>query len=109
MIYRLVIDECLEGLPTGRGRLGGLTNSHFLSRMLDECDIPSPSFDNPKTRFYFTEAGWKKAGRLIAAEAKRQEHVVKCIRRKNPQASQVVYRDKFQVAILPSRRVNDSK
>jgi hypothetical protein len=35
MIYRLEIDECLEGVPTGRGRLGGLTNSHFLSQLLD--------------------------------------------------------------------------
>lgn len=57
MIYRLVIDECLEGVPTGRGRLGGLTNSHFLSRMLDQFGIRSPSFDNEKARFYFAEAG----------------------------------------------------
>jgi hypothetical protein len=85
-----------------------LTNSHFLSQMLDRFGIPSPNFDNAKARFYFTEAGWKNAGRLIASEAKRQGHVVKCIRRKNPTASQIVYRDKYQLAILPARKLTDS-
>jgi hypothetical protein len=76
-------------------------------RTLDQFGIRSPSFANDKARFYPTEAGWKKAGRRIAAESKRQGHVVKCIRRKNPQAAQVVYRDEFQVAILPAPRSND--
>jgi hypothetical protein len=104
VIYRLIVDECFEGVPSGRGRLGGLTNSYLLSYLLDELGIRAPSFESPKARFYFTEAGWRRAGRVIASEARRRGHVVRCIRRKEPAPSQVAYRDEDQVAILPARQ-----
>jgi hypothetical protein len=104
MIYRIVVDECLEGIPAGQGRLGGLMNSHFLSRLLDVLGVRPPGFDSRKARFYFTQAGWRCVGRVIAVEARRRGHVVRVIRRKKPRASQVVYCDALQVAILPSRR-----
>jgi hypothetical protein len=54
MIYRIIVDECFEGLPTGQGRLGGLVNSHFLSGMMDRLGIHPPGrLDNRKVRFYF--------------------------------------------------------
>src|SRR5262245_28506781 len=104
MIYRLVVDECLQGEPSGQGRLGGLMNSHHLSSLMDELGIRAPGFDSKKARFYFTEAGWRQAGRILAAEARQRGHVVRCIRRKNPLPSQIVYQDEYQVAILPARR-----
>jgi hypothetical protein len=30
-------------------------------------------------------------------------HVVKVIRRKNPRASEIIYRDAYQLAVLPAR------
>jgi hypothetical protein len=84
-------------------RLGGPTNSRLLSYLMDDLGIRAPGFDNKKARFYFTEAGWRKAGRILAVEARRCGHVVRVVRRKNPQPSQVVYQED-QVAILPARR-----
>lgn len=104
MIYRIVVDECFEGLPTGQGRLGGLMNSYLLSGMLDRLGIRAPiGFDHRKARFYFTEEGWRQVGRLIAVEAREKGHSVRVIRRKEPRPSQVVFRDQLQLALLPSR------
>ncbi len=105
MIYRIIVDECFTGLPTGQGRVGGLTNSHLLSGMLDRLGIRAPArLDNRKVRFYFTEKGWRQAGRLIAVEAREKGHTIRVIRRKEPDESQVVFRDELQLALLPSRR-----
>jgi hypothetical protein len=59
---------------------------------------------NRRARFYFTERGWSKVGRHVAAEARRFGHVVKVIRSKEPERSQVIYRDALQVALLPKTR-----
>ena len=105
MIYRIIVDECFEGLPTGQGRLGGLTNSYLLSGMMDRLGVRSPArLNNHKVRFYFTEKGWRQAGRLIAVEARERGHTFRVIRRKEPNPSQVVFRDELQIAVLPSRR-----
>jgi hypothetical protein len=73
--------------------------------MLDQLGIREPSrLDNRKVRFYFTEKGWRQAGRLIAVEAREKGHAVRVIRRKEPHESQVVFRDELQLAILPNRR-----
>ena len=104
MIYRIIVDECFEGFPNGQGRLGGLTNSHLLSGMLDRLGIRAPhKLNNDKVRFYFTEKGWRQVGRLIAVEARERGHTFRVIRRKEPNASQVVFRDMLQLAVLPNR------
>jgi hypothetical protein len=54
-----------------------------------------------RDHFFFTEAGWKRYGRHVYAAARRRGHRLRLIRRKNPAPSQVVYRNAFQVAILP--------
>lgn len=110
MIYRLLIDSvsyrydpatgACDELPSGT-RLRGVFTAG-LSEGLG--DIPFPRLDNPRARFYFTEAGWKRYGRHVYAAARRRGHRVRLIRRKNPAPSQVVYRDPFQVAVLPDRR-----
>jgi hypothetical protein len=64
-------------------------------------DLKMPNITNPRARFYFTEAGWEQVGKAVAANARREGRVVKVIRRKNPEASQIVYQDALQVAIIP--------
>ncbi|MCC7021954.1 MAG: hypothetical protein IT338_03960 [Thermomicrobiales bacterium] len=63
--------------------------------------LPAPDIANPRARFWFTERGWDRVGREVAAEARRRGHVVKVIRRKNPRPSQIVFADEWQVALLP--------
>lgn len=65
--------------------------------------LRSPRITNPRARFYFTERGWRKVGRHVAAEAKRLGHVVKVVRHKEPDGSQIVYRDALQIALLPRK------
>ena len=63
--------------------------------------VPAPRLANPRARFYFTEAGWKKFGQGVLAVAKEEGRMVRVIRRKNPPKSQIIYQDAYQVAILP--------
>ena len=63
---------------------------------------------NPRARFYFTERGWRRFGRKVAAEARCRGHVVKIVRRKNPLPSQIAYADPWQVALLPEKRKGKS-
>jgi hypothetical protein len=66
-------------------------------------EVPTPRLKIPRSRFYFTELGWRRFGPQIVATAQRQGRTVRVIRRKNPRRSQIVYRDAYQVAILPDR------
>jgi hypothetical protein len=77
--------------------------SYYAGELLNEKGIIAPDIGNRRARFYFTQAGWEKVGRRLAAEAKRHGRSVKVIRRKEPKESQVVYRDELQIAILPTR------
>lgn len=106
MIYRILIDSIAYEThaasqelirPSGTGLRGVFTAG--LSQGLD--DIPYPRITNPRARFYFTEAGWRKYGRNVYAAARQRGHAIRVVRRKNPPKSQVVYRDDYQVAILP--------
>jgi hypothetical protein len=58
---------------------------------------PTPS------AFWFTERGWRAYGVRAAAEARASSRAFRVIRRKNPPKSMVVYRDDWQVALLPDR------
>lgn len=75
-----------------------------LADVMQEHGLRAPETANPKLRYYFTEVGWRTVGRHVAAEARRLGHHVKVIRQKNPAASQVAYRDEFQIAILQDKR-----
>jgi hypothetical protein len=87
-----VIRECLTGA--------------FDAGISGECwrGLPAPALTNKRARFYFTERGWHEVGQHVYAEAKRRGHVVSVLRRREPLDSQVVYRDEWQVAILPDKR-----
>jgi hypothetical protein len=65
--------------------------------------LRSPLIRNRRARFYFTERGWDEVGRYVASEARGKGFLMRVIRRKNPEASQIVYRDAFQVALLHSK------
>lgn len=108
MIYRILIDTIatefdnatneMHEYPSGTNLRGAFSAGR--SEGLD--DIPYPKLTNPRARFYFTEAGWKKYGRPLCDTARRRGHTIRLVRRKNPAKSQVVYRDAHQVAILPA-------
>ena len=66
--------------------------------------LPRPHIGNRRARFYFTEAGWHKIGRAVLMDARRRGIMVRVVRLKNPPLSQAIYRDKWQVAILPPGR-----
>lgn len=75
-----------------------------LADIMDEHGLHGPSLENRRARFYFTERGWEKVGRYVVAEAERLGHVVKVVRRKEPDTSRVIYEDELQVALLPAAR-----
>jgi hypothetical protein len=84
-----------------RGRTGA--GFGFLADVMVEHGMIGPDIRNERARFYFTEKGWQAVGRYVAAEAKRNGHHVQVLKQKNPEASQIVYADDLQVAILPAR------
>jgi hypothetical protein len=126
MIYRLLIDDydpdlrLMLSLTAGDPRLTlglyelqGRWRREAVRRLqgvssfgveMNRHGLRSPRISNPRVRFYFTERGWVKVGRHVAAEARRAGHIVKVIRRKQPERSQVVYRDLLQLAVLPRRQ-----
>ena len=67
------------------------------------ADLPMPMLSNPRVRFWFTERGWRAYGLRVAVEARASGRAFRVIRRKNPSKSMVVYRDDWQVALLPDR------
>jgi hypothetical protein len=66
-------------------------------------DLRMPHVTNPRVRFWFTERGWRAVGLRVAAAARASGRSYRVIRRKNPPRSQVLYRDEWQVALLPDR------
>src|SRR5277367_5360955 len=108
LIYR-VVGESSEwvwseesgALEISLGRLMGA----FSAGIADEAwgDLPMPFLSNPRVRFWFTERGWRAYGLRVAAGARASGRAFRVIRRKNPSKSMVVYRDDWQVALLPDR------
>jgi hypothetical protein len=72
----------------------------WLAAVMEERGLRAPCITNQRARFYFTKLGWSRVGKYIAAEARRAGHIVKVIRRKEPDESQVLYRDELQLALL---------
>lgn len=67
-------------------------------------DLYMPTLRNPRARFWFTEAGWHRYGQYVVGEAMHSGRTYRVIQRKNPPRSEIVYRDKWQVALLPRNR-----
>lgn len=113
MIYRIVAEtrpalwvgppheeEAAQLLP---GPLAGVWTSGLAGGDRWDEDLIMPHLQNPKARFWFTEAGWRRYGAPLAAAVRDQGVPHRVLRRKNPSDSQVVYRDRWQVALLPKR------
>ena len=83
------------------GRLMGAFNARVAEGAWG--DLPMPALSNPRVRFWFTERGWRAYGLQVAAAARASGRTFRVIRRKNPSKSTVVYRDDWQVALLPDR------
>lgn len=106
MIYRIIGEtdrlrwtgEEPPRLVRATGTLMGAMYADFTSSW---TDLPAPSRVHPRARFWFTEAGWDKYGRETLAEAMRSGRTWRLLKRKNPPRSAVVYRDRWQVALLP--------
>ena len=62
-----------------------------------------PVLSDPRVRFWFTGRGWRAYGLRVAAGARASGRDFRVIRRKNPSKSMVVYRDDWQLALLPDR------
>jgi hypothetical protein len=88
-------------LSLSPGRLMGAFNARVAIGAWG--DLPMPMLSNPRVRFWFTERGWRAYGLRVAAEARASGRTFRVIRRKNPSESMVVYRDEWQVALLPDR------
>jgi hypothetical protein len=111
MIYRILIDERWQQWDEEKQmyyfmkELKGAAVG--LSDLMWKLKLPAPLITNPRARFYFTELGWRKIGCVLASEAKKRGHVVQVMRRKNPRRSQIVFADKLQMAILPTKNQKD--
>jgi hypothetical protein len=88
-------------ISLGSGRLMGAFNAGVADGAWG--DLPMPMLSNPRVRFWFTERGWRAYGLRVAAEARASGRTFRVMRRKNPSKSTVVYRDDWQVALLPDR------
>ena len=89
--------------PGHPGRLMGAFNAGVAPGAWGGLPMPGLRLSNPRVRFWFTERGWRAYGRRVAAEARASGRAFRVIRRKNPPRSMVVYRDDWQVALLPDR------
>lgn len=94
----------LPKADSGKGVMTGLMGNPRLNQMMLDLGLPKPDVSNPRARFYFTVAGWKKYGRILFSEAKQLGHTMKMMSHKDPLPSQIVYEDKFQIAILPLKK-----
>jgi hypothetical protein len=83
------------------GRLVGAFNARLAFEAWG--DLRAVALSDTRVRFWFTERGWRAYGLRVAAEARASGRTFRVIRRKNPPKSMVVYRDDWQVALLPDR------
>jgi hypothetical protein len=88
-------------ISPGSGRLMGAWNAGVAEEAWG--DLPMPMLSNPRVRFWFTERGWRAYGLRVAAGARASGRTYRVLRLKNPPRSMVVYRDEWQVALLPGR------
>ena len=72
-------------------------------------DLKLPQIVNKKAKFYFTEKGWKIFAKQMIVHARENGQILKVIRRKNPKKSQIVYKDEYQVAIMPDKRNKNTR
>lgn len=110
MIYRIQVDmppladvfDLMQA--TGRHHRQRYIGAGCFPDLMAELGLRKPIIANRRARFYFTEQGWKKVGRIIAARAREWGHLVKVFRLRSPDRSQIVYEDELQLAILARKK-----
>lgn len=86
-------------------RIVGVLKGAMYAGFYGMDELPYPRhITNPRVRFWFTERGWSKYGRYVLSSARTSGRTYRLIRQKNPPRSSVVYRDEWQVALLPPRK-----
>jgi hypothetical protein len=104
-IYRLISEQLsnpgegvqLVYIPGGR-LVGPMATGVWPSAM---TGLSMPHLDVPRARFWFTEAGWKRFGIAVVKDHEAAGLKVRVLRQKNPPDSAIVYRDTWQIALLP--------
>jgi hypothetical protein len=107
MIYRILAATQLDYRDQQTGKwtvIPDRLRGGFMAG-LSGFDLNMPEIKDPRTRFYFTERGWRDVGKAVVAKARRAGVHVRVLRRKNPRRSQIVFEDDLQVAILPQKNV----
>lgn len=101
MYRRIVLIEHFQGKSGVSHYMGGLcgviTTAEFTL-----ADLPSPKHLSKNCRFFFTETGWNKYGRLIVRDLQKsgQEYRVLAIKENE---RDVFYRDEWQAAVRAKR------
>jgi hypothetical protein len=114
VIYRL-ISQSLVDVPDETGEslvevpIGPLVGPMSTGVPMDTLDgLRIPRLRNRRVRFWFTAAGWRRFGLPLVAAHEAAGLRVRVLRRKNPLDSEVAYRDRWQVALLPPSRARHS-
>jgi hypothetical protein len=107
MIYRLILrkiegDEGSLVLNNSSGSVAFIFNDEMIAMGVSAPKVPKHI--NPRARFYFTEHGWKVVGKKLVEIATQRGYQPKVECRKNPKASDVIWGDTYQVALLPNKR-----
>ncbi len=104
-IYRLISEQLTDGpqgdervYPSGGCLTGPMSTGVWPSAM---NGLSMPHLDVPRARFWFTEAGWTRFGIAVVKDHEAAGLRVRVLRQKNPPDSAIVYRDTWQVALLP--------
>ena len=105
MIYRILTNGTTYNDKRGSVReRKGLMGAYTAGVALPWGLLPMPNVSNSRVRFYFTELGWNEYGRAILRQAGKRKMFVRVVRLKNPSASCIVYKDKWQIALLPAEK-----
>jgi len=100
MIYRIEFDRNNE---VHTDVVIECINEWFSTKMTD-YGLKAPYKINMRTRFWFTERGWERVGKVIMKELNSLGANVKVKKRKNPKMSDVYWCDSYQVALLPRKK-----
>jgi hypothetical protein len=58
---------------------------------VDGFNLKQPDIADQRARFYFTDKGWRRIGRFVAVNARRDGRVVRVVRRRARAGSPVNY------------------
>ena len=106
-ILRLLTRQGEASVPTlSRFRKSGLmTSSHeHVARAWTDLNAPRRSISK-NTRFFFTEAGWRRYGRPTITACQKVGQEYRVIRIKEHSVA-VLYRDEFQAAVRPRKKTS---